>query len=263
MLELCKVLSYSIMILWQNHRWTCNKICIPDTQKLVKQLLGLFFFLAPKNNKQVLMENKHGTPINNHHLSAGRKVPVHKSFGLQCYFIIQMLCFDSKRTQADFRLAPSQWETLLQSNAVSHWLGANLESGTWQKGSKSVRQKHWCIRKIKFITWPKNSYQTKYKEVSCYHDSFFKPLWPSDAIIWYHRTWSTLVQVIACHLEGIRSSPETMLIYCQLDPYKLQWNFKEYIIFYSRRYIENVISKMATILFRPHWVKTAASWHKF
>ena len=25
-------------------------------------------------------------------------------------------------------LAPSQWETLLQYNAVSHWLGANLES---------------------------------------------------------------------------------------------------------------------------------------
>ena len=29
---------------------------------------------------------------------------------------------------ADSRLAPSQWETWLQSNAVSHWLGANLES---------------------------------------------------------------------------------------------------------------------------------------
>ena len=29
---------------------------------------------------------------------------------------------------ADSRLAPSQWETSLQSNAVSHWLGANLES---------------------------------------------------------------------------------------------------------------------------------------
>ena len=28
----------------------------------------------------------------------------------------------------DSRLAPSQWETWLQSNAVSHWLGANLES---------------------------------------------------------------------------------------------------------------------------------------
>ena len=28
----------------------------------------------------------------------------------------------------DSRLAPSQWETSLQSNVVSHWLGANLES---------------------------------------------------------------------------------------------------------------------------------------
>ena len=32
------------------------------------------------------------------------------------------------RYRADSRLAPSQWETSLQSNAVSHWLGANLES---------------------------------------------------------------------------------------------------------------------------------------
>ena len=30
--------------------------------------------------------------------------------------------------KADSRLAPSQWETSLQSNAVSHWLGANLGS---------------------------------------------------------------------------------------------------------------------------------------
>ena len=29
---------------------------------------------------------------------------------------------------ADSRLATSQWEMSLQSNAVSHWLGANLES---------------------------------------------------------------------------------------------------------------------------------------
>ena len=28
----------------------------------------------------------------------------------------------------DSRLGPSQWETSLHSNAVSHWLGANLES---------------------------------------------------------------------------------------------------------------------------------------
>ena len=31
-------------------------------------------------------------------------------------------------TRSDPRFAPSQWETSLQSNAVSHWLGANLES---------------------------------------------------------------------------------------------------------------------------------------
>ena len=30
--------------------------------------------------------------------------------------------------KTDSMLAPSQWETSLQSNAVSHWLGANLES---------------------------------------------------------------------------------------------------------------------------------------
>ena len=31
-------------------------------------------------------------------------------------------------SKVDSRLAPSQWDTSLQSNAVSHWLGANLES---------------------------------------------------------------------------------------------------------------------------------------
>ena len=32
------------------------------------------------------------------------------------------------RYRADSRLVLSQWETSLQSNVVSHWLGANLES---------------------------------------------------------------------------------------------------------------------------------------
>ena len=31
-------------------------------------------------------------------------------------------------TRADSRFTPSQWERSLQSNAVSHWLGTNLES---------------------------------------------------------------------------------------------------------------------------------------
>ena len=31
-------------------------------------------------------------------------------------------------SKIDTNLAPSQWETPLQSNAISYWLGANLES---------------------------------------------------------------------------------------------------------------------------------------
>ena len=34
-------------------------------------------------------------------------------------------------TSYDFRLAPIQWETVLQSNAISHWLGTDLESALW------------------------------------------------------------------------------------------------------------------------------------
>ena len=40
--------------------------------------------------------------------------------------MILIICLPDRR--ADTRFAPSQWETSLQSNAVSHWLGANLES---------------------------------------------------------------------------------------------------------------------------------------
>ena len=34
-------------------------------------------------------------------------------------------------SRADSRLAPSQWETSLQRNSISHWLGANLESALY------------------------------------------------------------------------------------------------------------------------------------
>ena len=37
--------------------------------------------------------------------------------------------------RADFRFVPSQWETSLQSNAVSHWLGTNLESALYHKAA--------------------------------------------------------------------------------------------------------------------------------
>ena len=39
-----------------------------------------------------------------------------------------MTLSDIASDRADSRFAPSQWEMVLQSNAVSHWLGANQES---------------------------------------------------------------------------------------------------------------------------------------
>ena len=40
----------------------------------------------------------------------------------------QLISGPSAPIRANSSLAPSQWEMLLQSNTVSHWLGANLES---------------------------------------------------------------------------------------------------------------------------------------
>ena len=51
-----------------------------------------------------------------------------------CALIFRKVCkLQRNNVSADSRIAPSQWETSLQSNAVSHWLGANLESALWHK----------------------------------------------------------------------------------------------------------------------------------
>ena len=44
--------------------------------------------------------------------------------------------------RADSRLAPSQWETSLQSNAVSHWLCAHLESALSIQAPQGF---HWAL----------------------------------------------------------------------------------------------------------------------
>ena len=51
-------------------------------------------------------------------------------FGLSAWLIIcsEMLTLILHHSSADSRLAFCQWQTSLQSNAVSHWLGANIES---------------------------------------------------------------------------------------------------------------------------------------
>ena len=51
-----------------------------------------------------------------------------------------MTQFHQHMHRADSTFAPSQWETLLQSNAVSHWLGANLESALMHNKAKKIEQ---------------------------------------------------------------------------------------------------------------------------
>ena len=53
------------------------------------------------------------------------------------YYISYVFLFKNVFS-VDSRLAPSQWETSLQSNAVSHWVGANLESVLHGNGSYSA-----------------------------------------------------------------------------------------------------------------------------
>ena len=47
------------------------------------------------------------------------------------YWIMFLWQVGKAYSRVDSRLAPSQWQTSLQSNAVSHWLGANLESALY------------------------------------------------------------------------------------------------------------------------------------
>ena len=47
----------------------------------------------------------------------------------RCDILVRMSSVKWTYNRNDSRFSPSQWETSLQSNAVSHWLGANIKSG--------------------------------------------------------------------------------------------------------------------------------------
>ena len=56
-------------------------------------------------------------------------------FHLNVPGVNELRCLSSHTyLRADSRFLPSQWETLLQSNATSHWLGANLVSALYLHG---------------------------------------------------------------------------------------------------------------------------------
>ena len=55
------------------------------------------------------------------------------------YVYVCLRCFS-----ADSRFAPSQWETVLLCNGVSHWLDANLESTLCSQMGSSYSARKWC-----------------------------------------------------------------------------------------------------------------------
>ena len=58
-------------------------------------------------------------------------------------FLLDCVCYDRGWVfKADSRFAPRQWETSLQSNTVSHWVGANLESALIL-GYKTIKNVQW------------------------------------------------------------------------------------------------------------------------
>ena len=70
---------------------------------------------------------------------AAKKICICKAFASRNTCIFLMAYLSSVHcNRADSRLAPSPWETSLQSNAVSHWLGTNLESALLQYSSSAT-----------------------------------------------------------------------------------------------------------------------------
>ena len=77
---------------------------------------------------------------------------------------------------------------------------------------------------------------------------------PNDAI-WNCRTWSALVQVMACRLFGTKPLPEPVLTYSLSYISFSGTNFFEIWINiqnFKENLFENVVCKIAAILSRPH-----------
>ena len=61
--------------------------------------------------------------------------------------------------RADSRFAPGQWETSLQSNAVSHWLGANLESALYKSYWWWMGEAIWPLNPMQWVSARKTKLQ--------------------------------------------------------------------------------------------------------
>ena len=97
-----------------------------------------------------LMVRLDTTTRRNLHRPAAFLCPVEKILLSMIQFGMEEQNDFSPKPRADSRLAPSEWETSLQSNAISHWLGANLESAL-QAHIMSKKSTEWVPRCLWYV----------------------------------------------------------------------------------------------------------------
>ena len=90
-----------------------------------------------------------------------------------------------------------------------------------------------------------------------WHVLYLNSLWPSGAI-WRHRSWSILVQVMACYLAAPSHDLNQCLLCCQLDDWK---HLPEKLciqnpgLCFQKKVYESIVCNLAAILFTPQFVK--------
>ena len=131
--------------------------------------------------------------------------------------------------RADSRFVPSQWETALLCNDVSHWLGIILESALWYVWSKQMWKQsinHWDKMADNFLTTFSNAFSWMKMYILSKISLKFVPNGPINNI-------GTLVQIMAWHRSGDKPLSESMLVsllmhICVTRP---QWvNYAEFIL---------------------------------
>ena len=106
--------------------------------------------------------------------------------------------------RADCRLAPSQWETSLQSNTISHWLGINLEWVLWC----TLILTHWGwdeMNNISQMTFFKRIFFNENVWISIKISLKFVPKGPINNI-------PALVQIMAWRRSGDKPLSEAMMV---------------------------------------------------
>ena len=102
----------------------------------IATILGILYLFLSKNHWGM---KKQWTVLDYEQCSSLSLILLDTAVSVLCISISQLsltlsICvggadsLSGRTLRADSRLAPCQWETSLQSNAVSHWLGANLEA---------------------------------------------------------------------------------------------------------------------------------------